>query len=307
MQVAKAVLVTGATGFLGSRLVLACVERGLPVVVLKRRQSDLRRLVSVLDSIRFFDVENGVDAIFGIEGGIEAIIHTATCYGRNGESAAELFDANVASPMKLLEASIAAGVETFINTDSFFNINGVNYKYLNSYSLSKKQFAEWGENIGGSGKIRFVNVRLEHLYGPGDNASKFTMQIVRSCLANQSQIQLTKGEQQRDFIYIDDAVSAYMVLLAKHGQLHKSFIPIGLGFGKALSVRDFVTLAHQRSLSTTELLFGALPYREGEIMYSAANTDYLRDLGWFPVHDLDAGIAELVSAEKADMEAGGLI
>ena len=61
----------------------------------------------------------------------------------------------------------------------------------------------------------FINMRLEHFYGPGDADSKFTAHVMNSCLRNVPELKLTLGEQRRDFFYIEDVVSAYLIILEK--------------------------------------------------------------------------------------------
>jgi nucleoside-diphosphate-sugar epimerase len=103
------------------------------------------------------------------------------------------------------------------------------------------------------------------------------------------QIELTPGEQKRDFIYIDDVVSAYMLLLEK-GQNTFRFSEYDVGSGEAVSIRRFVETAKRLSESTTDLLFGKKTYRDHEIMHSQADVGPLKMLGWTPMTSLENGI-----------------
>lgn len=284
------VLLTGATGFLGSHLAHQLLKQGCQVIALKRCSSDLKRIQSILSDISTYDIDAcNLTQPFKDHGKIDAIIHAATCYGRNSESPSEIFEANLMLPMRLLEAATFFNTDVFFNTDTFFNIDAISCKYLNNYSLSKKQFAEWGKGFAQSEKIKFINIRLEHMYGPGDDESKFVTHVIKSCIANVSELKLTPGEQKRDFIYIDDVVSAYMILLEKSKQLPKMFKEYGLGTGNAITIRQFVETVHQVTKSRTHLNFG-LPYRENEIMQSEADVTALKDLGWICQIDLLEGI-----------------
>jgi nucleoside-diphosphate-sugar epimerase len=232
---------------------------------------------------------------------VDAVIHTATCYGRNGETAAEIFEANTVFPLRLLETAtyfnsgIFFNTDTFFNSESKFNTGSFNYKYLNYYMLSKKHFYEWGKLYANNKKICFVNIRLEHVFGPGDDSSKFTSQVINSCLANISELKLTPGEQKRDFIYVDNVVDAYEVLLEKVINQSNLFQEYELGSGKAVTIREFVETVHKLTKSTTRLNFGALPYREDEIMNSEANIEKLDCLGWRCKISLIDGISEIIS------------
>lgn len=289
----KRILLTGATGYLGSHLAEALLDAGHSVVVLKRKTSSLCRLESILPKVTLLDVDDlDFKILFKEHGKIDAVVHAATTYGRNGESASQIAEANLNFPLKLLDAAVAAGVPVFVNTDTALD------KFLNAYSLSKTQFAEWGSHFAGQRKIRFLNLRLEHFYGPGDDDSKFTTHVVNSCLKNASELKLTPGEQKRDFIYIDDAVAAYMLLLEKQESLPDWFVEFDVGSGEAVTVRQFVELVQQLTASKTYLNFGAQPYRAGEVMLSQADVEPLRKLGWRCRHTLEQGLKLVIEGYK---------
>lgn len=288
------VLVTGATGFLGSHLVKVLVREGHYVVVIKRSFSDINRLSDILPQLHTYDIDF-CDLVqpFRDHGKFDAVIHTATSYGREGENAPEIFEANVAFPLRLLQTSHFFDTETFFNTDTRL------CKFLNPYSLSKKQFGEWGRLFAVQKNIRFINIELEHFYGPGDDDAKFTAWVIKSCLQDVNELNLTAGEQKRDFIYIDDVVSAYLILLEKGPQLSSLFQNYSLGSGHSVSVRELVEMVRHITRSRTKLNFGAIPYREHEVMESCADTTDLNALGWFAGVSLEDGIRRTIEYEKS--------
>jgi nucleoside-diphosphate-sugar epimerase len=146
----KIILLTGVTGFLGSYLAKALLSDGHEVVGLKRESSSILRIESIVSEIRLFNIEGlNFDCFFQDCGKIDVIIHTATCYGRNGESVSEIFAANTEFPLRLLDAGSRAGVEMFFNTDTILD------KYLNLYALSKNQFLQWGNYFSKNKHIEF--------------------------------------------------------------------------------------------------------------------------------------------------------
>lgn len=285
------VLVTGATGFLGSHLVKALLKEDYRVIILKRSFSKTWHLDDVLSQLITYDLDLcELKQPFQDIDSIDAVIHTATCYGRHRERVSEIFQSNTAFPLKLLETAIAFQTETFINTDTMLD------RQLNSYALSKHQFREWGEQLANQDKIRFVNIKLEHMFGPEDDDSKFTTYVVKSCCDQAPELTLTPGEQERDFIYIDDVVSAYSLLLKKARQQAEFYQEYELGSGKAVSIREFVETVHRLTDSQTVLNFGARSYREHEIMFSQADITKLKNLGWLPQYSLEKGLNTTIAA-----------
>lgn len=288
------VLLTGATGFLGSHLAHALLEAGYDLVVLKRSFSDTRRIADLLSHCDVYDVGRiSLEKVFEA-GKVDIIIHAATCYGRKGQSLSEIVDSNVVFPLRLLEAGVGAGVPIFFNTDTFFNRQDLPCDSLPGYVATKRQFVDLAR-LSPLGATRFVNVRLEHLYGPEDDDSKFVPQVVHQLVANSGVLDLTAGEQERDFIYIDDAVSAFLLLLETAGKDPTPFQHYDLGSGTATSVRNFVQLARRLSGSSSQLNFGALPYRPHEIMQSVADIRPLVAAGWRPRFSVEDGLRQTIS------------
>lgn len=295
------ILLTGASGFLGSNLAWRLLCEGHDVVLLARPRSDLaKRLgndVAHFQVIRLHDDGDAnlqrclQDAVRSSRP--DAVIHTACIYGRQGETMPQMLDANVCLGVGLLQALRDAGHQaTFINTGTALDAS------VNAYALSKHQLRQWGELFAAQagGAIQWINVKLEHMYGPGDDASKFTTHVLRACHHNEPTLKLTAGEQQRDFIFIDDVASAYFTLLNQRAMLPTAS-DIEVGSGQAPSIRAFVETVHRLTRSSTELQFGALPYRPNEAMHCQADISRMRELGWQPSFDLVAGLQKTIELE----------
>jgi len=93
-------------------------------------------------------------------------------------------------------------------------------------------------------------------------------------------IALTLGEQRKDFVYVGDVAAAFLAVLDNLGKLPAGAVDLECGTGQAVSIRAFVETIHRLTGSRAALRFGALPYRDGEIMLSQADPTALRALGW---------------------------
>ncbi len=292
--VRKTLVITGVTGFLGSHVAKHQVAAGNNVIGIVRKNSDLARIESIRSRITL--VETSSESLIRIfEAGVDAVIHTSTCYGRGNESPSDILEANIGFPLRLLEAALVSNVPAFLNTDSFFSSNNILGSYLAGYSLSKRHFAEWARMACVDRQICFINIRLEHLYGPGDQESKFINWLVHQCLSNVKEINLTSGDQKRDFIYLEDAVTAFNCILGSVVAVGNGFHQVGLGTGKMQTMRSLIEEVHRISGSTTKLNFGALPYRHYEQMESVADNSYLKKHGWESKVKLDDGIRNIIA------------
>jgi len=285
------VLITGGTGFLGSNVLKVLLENDYHVVLLKRKNSSLHRIKDCINRIEVLVLENiDWDKLFA-DRAINVIVHCATNYGRINTSSIEVIDANLILPLRLLEFGVKYGVKCFVNSDTILNSR------INFYSLSKKQFLQWFCNF--SKQLVCVNVEIEHFYGPNDDPTKFVIAIVRQLLSDKKEILLTKGEQERYFVYIDDVVAAFKLVIDKSQTWKNGFYRYQIGSDTSITIKDFVErIKVLTGNMDTELKFGAVPYRKNETMIPKINTREIKKLGWKTTVDVDEGLRKTISAER---------
>ena len=286
------ILITGGSGFLGSALARHFQGLGHSVALLLRPDSQLSRFNGCdINAFRIGRCTNDAEITQFIQDvQPQIIVHAACAYGRQGERLIDVVDTNLHLGLFLLEAtkSIRQPV-TFINTGTVLEST------VSDYALSKHQFVAWGKRFtsASDGKLQFINVLLQHMYGPGDGSSKFTTHVLKTCSANNPTLNLTAGEQHRDFVYIADVVSAYATIVQQRHALN-TVQEIELGSGEAPSVREFVETVHQLTNSATKLRFGAIPYRPNEAMLCKADISKLKEMGWSPKYSLVSGLKETI-------------
>lgn len=286
------ILITGGSGFLGSALAKHFLGLGQSVSLLLRTGSQLSRFKDHdIDGLRVGRCAGDEEiAQFIHDVQPQIIVHTACAYGRVGERVVDVIDTNLRFGLQILEAtkSIKHPV-TFINTGTVLEPT------VSDYALSKHQFVAWAKRfVAASGKrLQFINMLLQHMYGPDDDPSKFTTHVLKACSENKSTLDLTLGEQHRDFVYIADVVSAYVTIVEQRHTLG-AVQDIETGSGEAPSVREFVETVHQLTNSTTTLNFGAIPYRANEAMLCRADISKLKEMGWAPKYSLMSGLKETI-------------
>lgn len=281
---AKTFFVTGATGYLGGYITRHLVRSGAYLFCLRRKSSDISCLRDIEHRINWVCSETTDLHDFFQRQKIDAIVHCSTNYGKETNSPIVTVDANLILPLRLLHAAASTSVKCFVNFDTVLD------KRVNHYSLSKKQFLEWCEVY--TQKIKFINIKLHHFFGPFDDLSKFTAFIIDGLLTQKERIKLTSGKQKRDFIYIEDVVDAFGKIISTPADA----FPIGVsnfevGTGTTVSIREFVELAKDLSENKcTKLDFGALPERENEVYSPKSNIQKMSEIGWQPKHSLELGL-----------------
>jgi CDP-paratose synthetase len=286
----KTFFLTGVTGFLGSNLARKLLSKGAAVVALKRAGSYPFRTFDIASQIKWVEIETVNLEDFFRKTKINCLIHCATEYGRKVNDPIKIIEANLVLPLKLLHFAEKFQVGSFINMDTSLPKN------TDNYSLSKKQFTDWLMTYSKS--LVVVNLKLQNFYGYGDDNSKFVASVISQLLENVPRISLTKGEQKRDFIYIDDVVDAIIAIESSinFGCGYRQF---EIGSGESTTIRDFVILAKKLTGNdATHLDFGAIPYRPSEPMDIHADTKNLEAIGWRARYSLREGLLRTISLKQ---------
>jgi nucleoside-diphosphate-sugar epimerase len=277
------VVVTGANGMLGKTICDKFKSQGVEVVEVTRQKVDL------MDANRTFDYLSKYD--------IDLIIHCATNYGIEEDNSSNTIYPNLLLPLQLLDLAKKYSIKSFINTDTILNKN------ISSYTLSKNQFVDWLKLF--SKFLNCYNVKLEHFYGPKDNNNKFVISSICKLLRYEGKIELTKGFQKRDFIYITDVVSALekIILFAlKKNEINSNifdFKTFEVGTGKQISIKLFIILiAKLIGNNRTRLEFGKLPFRKNEIMNVKVDLKSIQKLGWKSKTKLKQGLTKTINYYK---------
>jgi CDP-paratose synthetase len=297
------IIMTGATGFVGSHVLELLVRNRYKVAILKRSSSDTWRISKIINEVVAYNINTtSLEKPFQ-ENEIFGVIHLATCYGRDNETSSQMMETNVLFPLTLLELANRYGATFFINTDTFFDPN---YEYLKYYSLSKRQFVEWLNRF--DPPMKKFNLRLHHVFGEKDDPQKFITWIIDELLSEAEEIRLTKGEQKRDFIYIRDVAEAYLKIVNRLGDFNPGYYHYDIGSGESTSIKNLVNMIKKITGNQQTLLnYCALAYRENEIIESKADLEKIEsDIGWVPKTTLKEGLTKTVNwhlHRKADDSA----
>lgn len=286
-------LITGALGFVGSHVAHKLTSKGYRVVGLIREGADsaiplewgcvawttLGELTAFLDSKSLF-----------------AIVHLATNYGRGG-NLCDVLESNVQMPLRLLDQCVRSNCAIFLSADTFFGKRQFNCPHMKTYIYSKNDFSNWAKLFCEvHPPIKVCNLRLEHVYGGGDGPQKFIPDIISRLRKNQPVIQLTKGDQLRDFLYVEDAADAFATILERYDQLPLGFVEYEVGTGSTTSIREIAEALHRLIGSQSKFDFGALPHRSNEIMVSKALPELLATYGWRASTPLFEGLSRTLNA-----------
>lgn len=268
-------------------------EAGAQPIALVRREADVARLGPALTALSpvllSTDVEEMTRRLAAC--GADSLVNCITNYGRGGEPAAALVEANLLVPLLLLEAADRAGLGLMLSVGSALP------RHTNLYALTKTQLVE-AATVFPRRRLRFCNARCEMFFGPGEpDSKKLPTHLIRSLAAGVDVIKMSPGDQRRDFLYVDDLASALAHLLAHEAGGDAGVSAYDIGSGAPVSIRTFAETVKRLAGAETELVFGAFPYRANEAMDVSVDPGPLKALGWSSEVSLDEGVRRALAAE----------
>ena len=249
--------------------------------MLVREQSSLSRINHFLNKIEIINIEKvSLNEIFD-RYKINIVINAAASYGKKKETTTDILYANCIFPLTLLKKSIEEKVEEFINIGTSLE------PFVNEYSLTKHQFIDWLFFF--KNEIKIKNVVLEYFYGPADDSWKFVTMLFESFNTKKNGIDFTSGEQKRNFIFINDVISALLEIIEDKFYV-EGIISYHVKSNEDIAIKRLVELCKKISNnSNTELNFGALNDRKKHINKNK-NINFRNVPNWTPRISLDEGL-----------------
>jgi nucleoside-diphosphate-sugar epimerase len=295
------ILLTGGSGFLGSRLAAHFLRRGHRVKTLLRQSSHLAELDKLgiaqrVEILRLAPDCANIPDLIG-EASIDVAVHLAAV-GGSGKGQAEverMVSANILFPSLLLAAMQAKGIRSFVNTGSSWqNTQSGAFRPVNFYAASKQAFEQILSHYVELG-VSAVTLRLFDVYGPADPRGKL-ISLLAGIAASGKTLDMTPGEQKIDLIHVDDVCRAYdcaIAMVVEKPPAHRVF---GVSGGNPIGLRDLVELFERVRGAKCNINWGKRPYRDYEIMEPYRG--YESPPGWTPQVKLEDGLRNLESLDQ---------
>jgi len=294
------VLVTGASGFLGSHLCRSLCVDGAEVHAISRnwRSGDKRGLhwwqgdLSDFTTAQKLLTEIKPDVIFHLTShgwggpGLEHVLSTL-----HSDLIATVNVLTAVTELKIRRLVLTASLEEPQSNDPEITPSS-------PYGAAKWASGAYARMFHLLYQTPLVLVRIFMTYGPGQAVGKLIPYVTLSLLKNQVP-KLSTGERLIDWLYVDDVIRG---LLAAAEASDVEGRTIDLGSGTLVSIRDIVLRLVELVKTPVQPLFGALPPRPLEPVRAANTNDAYARLGWKPVTPLEKGLELTVNWYRAQLK-----
>ncbi|MEI6093222.1 MAG: NAD(P)-dependent oxidoreductase [bacterium] len=292
----KKILVIGANGFIGGHLCHRLFSLSYNVKTLDLCSSnyigDISDKKFVLDSLQDFNPEY--------------IFHLAAFKERTAtmDSFYDAIKVNLIGTLNILSsAKNLSGLKKIVvmGTAEEYGFNSTPFSEMlrenpvTAYSFSKVCSSHLCSLINSIYDLPVLVLRPSIAYGPGQNIDMFIPSLIKNILLDKT-FDMTSGEQTRDFIYVDDLVTAMLKAVANN-MLNSGIINIGSG--EPVKIRDLALKIENMLNKSSLIMLGARDYRKLEIMeYFLDNSKAKKVLNWQPLVSLEEGLKKTIEYYK---------
>ena len=316
-------LVTGARGFVGGWLARALLERGEQVV-----SFDRRRLTEKPSAIGMLGIEDDLVQVEGDlcdgaelervlrENRVDTAFHLAaeTIVSTVRDSPVQGFESNVRGTWTLLQACLEGGVDrvVFASSDKAYGAHDeLPYREdfplqpTAPYEASKAAADLIARSYWHSYGLPVAVTRFANIYGGGDlNFSRLVPEAVSAALDGRAPVLRSDGTPERDFLYVEDAASAYLAIVDALDRDDVRGEVFNAGGGRSHAVGEVVALIARLSGTGVEPDVRGTGNPEGEIDRQYVDPAKIRErLGWEPAVGLEEGLRRTLDWYREHREA----
>ncbi|NHJ84285.1 MAG: NAD-dependent epimerase/dehydratase family protein [Asgard group archaeon] len=304
----RKILITGGLGFVGVNFYLLLKEHSIEPIIIDYHdtiENSIQDYIPFnLDDINYYNVNlvNRKDVLNKIsEINPDFIIHLAsnTSLQKDYEMALAAIDSNIKGTIHLLEAIKRTPVEGFVFLSTSDVYGGCEPPFkedqkilpASPYSITKASAEYFCQLFHKIDELPITILRSFNVFGPYQKTNRFIPFIITKLLKGE-EIELTIGEQKREFNYIDNLLDAIMIALTNETGRGKV---INIGSGKSISIKELALQIADLFNSRSKLKFGAIPYRPNEIFDMYSDNSLAKEiLNWSPKIDFNDGLRKTI-------------
>ena len=272
------VVLTGASGFIGSHIAEALLAEGFEVIALRRDQSDLWRLAAIQEQLTWVNTDEASWQAQLVQLQPELLVHSAWL----GVSASQRDDwqsqlTNLSFTLQLLQLLAQGPVRKVVALGSQAEYGLFEGRIdeehptnpTSAYGAVKVATMQLLKAFCQAQNIEWYWLRVFAVFGPREDLHWFVSFVITN-LASNKPTDLTACEQQYDYIFARDLAKA-IVLTLTNPQDHRGIYNVSSN--QALPLMQVVETIRTITGTLAPINYGAIPYRAGQVMHMEGNSN----------------------------------
>jgi UDP-glucose 4-epimerase len=295
------VLVTGASGFIGARLCDRAGELGSAVHGVSRRPSPDLSPALRWEHVDLTDESASRALVQRVQPDVVLHLASEVSGDRSADVVLPMLHANLVAAVNVLLACHEAGCSRIVLAGSMEepDLGDAEAMAQSPYAAAKWAATTYARMFRALYGLPVVHLRIFMVYGPGQRDLRKLVPYVTTSLLRGEAPELTSGEREVDWIYVDDVVDAFLAAAVTPGAEGAS---LDIGSGGLVAVREVVARLRRLVGGDVEPRFGAVPDRKLERVRVADPAIAAATIGWRPRTSLDEGLARTVDFYRARLE-----
>jgi UDP-glucose 4-epimerase len=286
------VLVTGASGFLGSHIADALAEIGYEVIVFDLIESQFLQKSQKMVVGDILDYE----ALSENVKGCEYVYHFAGVadIDESGKNPEKTTLVNIIGTQNIIKACVKNQVKRMVFASTIYVYSDLGSFYRVSKQACEKLIEEYGREFG----LKYTILRFGSLYGPRANRFNSITHMLKQAKENNKIIRRGDGEEIREYIHVKDAANLSVKILA-HEYENEHLIITGK---QSLKIKEFLNMIKEIFNNNIKII-----YEPGEELHHYKITPFsyrpqvARRLTPEPFYDLGQGLMEVLQEIEKDM------
>ena len=279
------ILVTGATGFIGSHLIRELLKNKSNQIVATSRSVNKAMKFDWYSEVKYIEYDFTNDSnedLYSFFGKPDQLIHLAWDGLSNVEDLTHI-EVTLFNHYKFVKNLVMSGLKDVVVTGSCFEYGmvegclneGLNTKPSNSYAIAKDTLREFIVELKKNFSFTYKWIRVFYTYGEGQSKTSLMYLLDKAIKDKDAEFNMSGGEQLRDFLYIDDVVRYICLIANQNIYINQA---INCCSGKPISVKDLVEEYLEEKKYSMKLNLGYYPYPDYEPMSFWGDKTYLDSL-----------------------------
>jgi len=306
----KRVIITGASGFVGSNLARRLLYDGHQIHLLVRPGYTRWRIEAIRNDVHFHETNlEDQDAVTDVVDKIRPdwVFHFAAhgAYSHQTDLS-QIVKTNILGTINLVEACLKAGFEAFVNTGSSSEYgfkdhapSETDWLEPNShYAVTKAAATLFCRYTAQSRGVHLPTLRLYSVYGPYEEPTRLMPTLILRGLAGELP-PLVHPEIARDYVYIEDVNDAYLLAAIHSGEEPGAIYNVATGTRTTL--REVVEVARRLMSIDTRAEWGSMPERVWDTSFWVGDIRKIqKELEWKPRYTFEQGFLEMIAWFQED-------